>query len=616
AVYIDEGLVVLPRTLNEDKRDELCRRFTVGGISDSSEEDIFLGATTAGIRLRLSLVLTQNCTHRHQLVTTEVPTLFHGRRRIPLNHHCLEHPTLMDKGEAMLAFGLRTTPKFVQYYSLDNSDLDEAYAGFRNIQFRAPFDKSEFIDNEIICETAQFTCNDYHEKGYFDGYWALKETLDYYAESFGRRDYRTLTGDRLTVKFGMSSSFYSPASNTLNLAAETDINRPQTHLHVVAHEYSHIITEKTARFIYLGEPGALHEAFADIFAMIIHDYVGLPDHKWAFGEEYSPHGFRNFEEPALNGHPQFYRGENWYDTNNFKVDNGGVHKNSSVMNHWFYLLSEGVIGAENERGQRFMIDQVDQQKVAKVLYRALHLYLGRMSNFKQAREATIQAAEDLYGECSNEAKAIGNAWNAVGVGDPYTLCDDVWVEFISYPDPGATTRIYLDGEREVTVVENDYKITKVINYPLEGRSSRWVVSNKTDGGVERANFPFPYIVAQPRPEAETFAQLGLAIGKTSAGDLNAPPYTPEDFDQDFLVPNDWYSDYLTENGIMVRKYEHPTMEDTYFWSTPQIEVPFLAHSWAMRFGSLDPNLNITDNIFRGFLLKMKGPTSNHLTNSK
>ncbi|MEM1359978.1 MAG: hypothetical protein AAGF89_17355, partial [Bacteroidota bacterium] len=202
AVYVDEGLVVLPRTLNVDKRDELCRRYTVGGISNSSEEDIFLGATTAGIRLRLSLVLAQNCNHRHQLVTTEVPTLFHGRRRIPLNHHCIENPTLMYRGEARLAFGLRTMPKIVQYYSLDNSDLDEAYAGFRNIQFRAPFDKSEFINNEIICETAQFTCNNYHKKGYFDGYWALKETLDYYAESFGRRDYRTLTGDRLTVKFG------------------------------------------------------------------------------------------------------------------------------------------------------------------------------------------------------------------------------------------------------------------------------------------------------------------------------------------------------------------------------------------------------------------------------
>lgn len=38
--------------------------------------------------------------------------------------------------------------------------------------------------------------------------------------------------------------------------------------------------------------------------------------------------------------PSVYKGQYWVNTNDKNNDNGGVHTNSGVQNHWFYLLCE------------------------------------------------------------------------------------------------------------------------------------------------------------------------------------------------------------------------------------------------------------------------------------
>ena len=44
------------------------------------------------------------------------------------------------------------------------------------------------------------------------------------------------------------------------------------------------------------------------------------------------------ENPNAYGEPDTYLGEYWYAGNG---DNGGVHTNGTVQNHWFYILSDG-----------------------------------------------------------------------------------------------------------------------------------------------------------------------------------------------------------------------------------------------------------------------------------
>ena len=60
-------------------------------------------------------------------------------------------------------------------------------------------------------------------------------------------------------------------------------------LDVIAHELTHGITERTAKLVYRGQPGALNESFSDIFGVIIRNWyeVGpnsrVADRNWEIG---------------------------------------------------------------------------------------------------------------------------------------------------------------------------------------------------------------------------------------------------------------------------------------------------------------------------------------------
>ncbi len=81
------------------------------------------------------------------------------------------------------------------------------------------------------------------------------------------------------------------------------------------------------------------------------------------------------------------------------VDNGGVHVNSSITNHAAYLI-----------GQEY-----GREKLGKVYYRALTVYLTPNSNFSDARQAIVQSAIDIYGEGSEEEVAVHSGFDAVGI---------------------------------------------------------------------------------------------------------------------------------------------------------------------------------------------------------
>jgi len=117
------------------------------------------------------------------------------------------------------------------------------------------------------------------------------------------------------------------------------------------------------------------------------------------------------------GQPAYYGGQIWiadpgvYNSGN---DYGGVHTNSGVLNHWFYILSQGKSGV-NEGGKTYAVTGIGISKAANIAYRAESVYLTSASRFSDARALTIRAAIDLYGGCSAEAQATSAAWNAVGV---------------------------------------------------------------------------------------------------------------------------------------------------------------------------------------------------------
>jgi thermolysin len=187
-------------------------------------------------------------------------------------------------------------------------------------------------------------------------------------------------------------------------------------LDVVAHELAHGITDYTSDLIYRNESGALNEAFSDIIGAGAEFYFqaagsGYMKADYLLGEDLMTPigGFRSMANPAAFDDPDHYS-KRYLGT----ADNGGVHSNSGIANHAFYLAVEG--GVNRTSGLSVTgIGAANREKLEKVIYRAFTQMLPSNATFTLARAATLQAARDLYGANSDVERALAQAWTAVGV---------------------------------------------------------------------------------------------------------------------------------------------------------------------------------------------------------
>jgi Zn-dependent metalloprotease len=188
---------------------------------------------------------------------------------------------------------------------------------------------------------------------------------------------------------------------------------------VVAHELTHGITDFTSHLSGRDEPGALDEGFSDIMATAVEFAFqpagrGLDHADWLIGEDVTlapPRYIRSLQNPHALGDVDHYSQIRDVGTDD---DNGGVHENSTIASHAFYLAVHG--GTNRVSGIRVRgVGMANLDRVAKAFYRALAFMLGPNSDFADARRATLQAAGDLYGRGSNEYAQIEQAWTAVGV---------------------------------------------------------------------------------------------------------------------------------------------------------------------------------------------------------
>lgn len=186
---------------------------------------------------------------------------------------------------------------------------------------------------------------------------------------------------------------------------------------IVAHEITHGVTEYTSDLIYFGESGALNESFSDIMGTAVEfffqppgdgqmrsDYLCAEDVVRGF-----TNGIRSLANPAAFGDPDHYS-IRFTGTG----DNGGVHINSAISNHAFYLAVEG--GTNRVSGLSVQgVGAANRSQIESIFYRAVTQLLPSNATFSMARTATIQAARDLYGAGSPAERAITEAWAAVGV---------------------------------------------------------------------------------------------------------------------------------------------------------------------------------------------------------
>jgi Zn-dependent metalloprotease len=244
-------------------------------------------------------------------------------------------------------------------------------------------------------------------------HWGLENSYDYYFNIHGRNSFDD-NGGRMIAYAHWDNNWFNAqwTGSRMRFGDGTSNNTPLVSIDIVSHELSHGVTQYTAGLIYQNEYGALNESFSDIFGTAVEFYTLGSGGDWYVGEGATR--LRSMSNPNEYGDPDTYHGLGWNFTSS---DNGGVHTNSGVQNYWFYLLSEGGSGV-NDNGQSYSVTSLGIDQAEQIAYRNLATYLIPTSEYEDARLGSIYGARDLYGENSPELQSVVDAWDAVGVLKP------------------------------------------------------------------------------------------------------------------------------------------------------------------------------------------------------
>jgi len=255
-----------------------------------------------------------------------------------------------------------------------------------------------------------------------DAHWGAEQTYIYFDSLFGRNsinDNGFILNSYLSYSTNYANAFWDGQRMTYgdgNFSID-----PLVSIDIAGHEIAHGLTTFSANLIYQSESGALNESFSDIFGSAIEFFGKSASANWTIGEDIGL-VIRSMSNPNSYGDPDTYDGTNWANVNGCipsrQNDYCGVHINSGVQNFWFYLLTNGGSGT-NDNNESYSVDGIGIDTAAAVAYRNLTVYLTRSSNYDDARYYSIVSAIDLYGPCSKQVEAVTDAWHAVGVGDAY-----------------------------------------------------------------------------------------------------------------------------------------------------------------------------------------------------
>jgi bacillolysin len=235
-------------------------------------------------------------------------------------------------------------------------------------------------------------------------------TYDFYKNNFNRNSYDNLgTTIKSTVNGRdpyypnqpMDNAFWNGTQMVFGDCSGTTFAHIGSALDVVGHEFTHAITDKTAKLEYENQSGALNESFSDVFGYLIEGQAS----DWLMGEDcYTPNtpgdALRSLSNPTLYNQPaHMNQYQNLPNTQN--GDWGGVHINSGIPNKAFYNAATSIN---------------DNAKLAQIYYKALTTYLTQYSQFEDAKNALVQAAKDLYPAEPTIATKMTDAFTAVGIG--------------------------------------------------------------------------------------------------------------------------------------------------------------------------------------------------------
>ena len=250
-----------------------------------------------------------------------------------------------------------------------------------------------------------------------EAYDGAGATYDLYFEVYGRNsiDGRGMRLDS-SVHYGRAydNAFWDGAQMVYGDGDGKLFERFTAAVDVIGHELTHGVTAREANLDYEGEPGALNESFSDVFGSLVKQRVmgqSAAEADWLIGEDLFTPRVRGvalrsmkapgsaYDDPVLGKDPQPASMTDYVDTSE---DDGGVHINSGIPNHAFYLAAVAIGGNAWE-------------KAGQIWYDALTKRLRHDSDFSSAAKETLAATAERYGSSGPEAQAVSEAWKQVGV---------------------------------------------------------------------------------------------------------------------------------------------------------------------------------------------------------
>jgi len=249
----------------------------------------------------------------------------------------------------------------------------------------------------------------------FDG---LGATFDFFWDAYSR-DSLDAVGSRLlaTVHYGRDydNAFWNGTRMVFGDGDGEIFTGFTRSLSVIAHELTHGVIEDEGGLLYRGQSGALNESLADVFGALTEQHhlgQSVSEATWLIGEGIFTDAVEGralrslsapgtaYDDDVLGRDPQPGHMDGYVVT---RDDNGGVHINSGIPNHAFFLTADALGGHAWERA-------------GLIWYRTLTSgTVPSTADFTTFGRATLAAAVAEYGEGSEEADAVRNGWIGVGV---------------------------------------------------------------------------------------------------------------------------------------------------------------------------------------------------------
>ena len=186
-----------------------------------------------------------------------------------------------------------------------------------------------------------------------------------------------------------------------------------TSLDIIGHELTHGIISYTCNLDYRGQSGALNESLADVFGSMVKQYhlkQTAVDADWLIGQGLftaQVHGtaLRSmkvpgtaYDDPTIGKDPQPSDMQNYVHTED---DWGGVHINSGIPNHAFYIIATALGGYSWERAGQIWYATVCDTR------------LPQNADFNLFAWLTVHNAVKLYGKYVGDL--VASTWRRVGV---------------------------------------------------------------------------------------------------------------------------------------------------------------------------------------------------------